>query len=317
MNWARSRPSPEARYWIGVAHEMAGIVRSRSADAEAAVREYDQARAVFEMLLAEYPENAAYRRELSFATMRLAGLHSGVAETSIWEPNLGDLRGAEVLMRRSLRLRESQVLRDPEDQRAVVETANRFVQLAAIVAARAPRESMRLFERAVEVFSSLPSAVRQSGYSRQLEWFAHCSAAEPLARHGRRAEALAAIRQGLAIVEPDAREAGFEKGLALLMCRYQVARARRTLGEAGVAEQLEDVATGLRRLIASQPSHVVPYIGLVQALELLAETRPRERCLLLQQVEATWKAWPQPPTSFTRLRHAEAERVLARCRSDS
>ena len=133
-------------------------------------------------------------------------------------------------MRRALRLRESQVERDPKDQRAAVEMANRLAQVAATIAAGAPQESILLFQRSAHIYGKLPAPVRQSGYSRQFEWFTHCSMAEPLAKLGRRGDAAAAIREGLAIAEPDAREGNFERRLDLLTCRYQAARARRVLG---------------------------------------------------------------------------------------
>jgi serine/threonine protein kinase len=312
---ARSRDSPEAGYWMGIAHEMAGLAQARAADPEGAVRAYDEARTIFTALVAEHPQRAAYRRELSLSHARVAGHLSGTGESSVWEPSLPDLRRAEDMMRRALHLRESQLERDPNDQRAAVETANRFAQLGAILSPGVPHQAIPLFERAVEMHRRLPGPVRRSGYSRQLEWFTHCSMAEPLARVGRRGEAVAAIQEGLAIVEEDAREAGFEKDLALLMCRYQAARARRALGEAAVAaDQLAEVAAGLRRLIAAQPSHIVPYIGLVDTLRLHAETSPRARCAKLEEADSAWRSWPAASTSFTRLRQAEIAAALASCR---
>jgi hypothetical protein len=312
---ARSRDSPEARYWIGIAHEMAGHAQARSADPEAAVHAYDQARAIFAALVAEHPAQAAYRRELALSYARLAGHLSGTGETSVWEPSLRDPRAAAEMMRQAVRLRESHRERDPNDQRAAVETANTVAHLAAILSPDLPQESIGLFARAAEMHRRLPAPVRRSGYSRQLEWFTHCSMAEPLARLGRRAEATAAMREGLAIVEEDAREAGFEKGLALLTCRYQAARARRALGEAAAAGQLAEVAGGLKRLIDAQPSHIVPYIGLVDTLLLESEMRPDVRCALLEQADVAWRSWRGPPTSLIRLRQAEIGTALAACRS--
>ena len=310
---ARSHPSPPARYWIGIAHEMAGRAQALAADPEGAVRENDRARAVFEALLAEHPEKAAYRRELALAYARVAGYLSGTGTASVWEPSLRDARSGEEMVRRALRLRESQVERDPKDQRAALEMANRLAQVAATIAAGAPQESILLFQRSAHIYGKLPAPVRQSGYSRQFEWFTHCSMAEPLAKLGRRGDAAAAIREGLAIAEPDAREGNFERRLDLLTCRYQAARARRVLGEVAAVEQLEEVATGLKRLIALHPSHIVPYIGLVDTLQLLAEMRPSERCGLHEQAQAAWRSWPGTPTSLTRLRQAEIETALARC----
>jgi tetratricopeptide (TPR) repeat protein len=310
---AALRRSPEARYWMGIAHEMAGHAQARSADPEAAVREFERATAVFEELMALHPENASYRRELSMAYGRLAGHLSGTGEASVWEPSLRDPRRAEEMFRKAIRLREWQLERDPEDQRGALETANRIAQLAVTIAAGDPQESSRLFQRAAEIHRGLPVHYRRSGYSRQLEWFTHCSMAEPLARLGRRAEAAAAFREGLAIAEHLAREAGFENRLAPLVCRYQAARSQFALGEEGVAERLEEVAAGLRQLIAAHPSNVIPYIGLVETLQLQAEVRPRSRCDFLQQAEAAWLSWPGASTSLVRLRRAEIQAALAGC----
>ena len=193
---AKTGDSAESRYWMGIAHEMAGFAHSRAADVDAALGDYGQARATFEALGTEYPENAAYRRELALTLSRLGGHHSGIGETSVWEPGWRNTPAAEEVLRESVRLRELQAERDPADQRTAVELANRIAHLAATLAVRSSQEAIGVFERAVHMHRRLPAAIRGSGYSRQMEWYTHCSRAEPLARIGRRGEARDAIAEG-------------------------------------------------------------------------------------------------------------------------
>jgi len=83
------------------------------------------------------------------------------------------------------------------------------------------------------------------------------------------------------------------------------ARDRVLLGEA---------AAGLRAILAARPSTIVPYVGIVETLGLLASIRPAERCALLHEALVAWRAWPGTPTPYTSRRRAELDAAVAGCR---
>jgi hypothetical protein len=188
--------------------------------------------------------------------------------------------------------------------------------LGRSVQERDAAEALRWFRRARAAFSAMPAPLRESGYARQFEWFGQCSMAVSFARQGQRSEALAAAHTGLGIAEKHAAapSASFDARLAPWMCRFEAARARRALGDdAAAAALLEETAAGLRPVLARRPSTIVPYIGLVETLELLAALLPGQRCRWLDEASAAWRSWPGAPTPYTRRRAAELDAARAKC----
>jgi type II secretory pathway pseudopilin PulG len=150
-----------------------------------------------------------------------------------------------------------------------------------------------------------------------LGWFGACDAARALAADGRRTEALAAIERGLAAATAAASNpfASTEERLAPWMCRFLAAHARHKLGETAAVEGLlEETAAGLRALLATRPPQLMPYLGLVETLELHAIHRPDRRCALLDEAAAALRSWPEAPTPYTQGRLAEIEARRTDCR---
>jgi hypothetical protein len=314
--WLREAPSPEARYWSGVAHEVRAHAASLAGDPDLALEVLAQAREVFASLTAEYPHEEAYPRELAVTLMLAAQARTGTGNAGLWKPHVDDWPGAEAALREAEAIFGRRSREDPDDARAAIDWATTLTSLAAVVGRLDPIRSLAQFEEARAVFARLPSVIRDAGYARNQEWFTHCAMAEVLARAGRRDEALAAEAIGLAMVERINRQSedNLEDRHALHACRFLGARARATLGEAdGPARTLDEVARGLGELVATRPGAVTPYLGLVETLSLLAELRPQERCALLEEARTTWRGWPGTPTPFTRKRSAELEAAVAGC----
>jgi hypothetical protein len=59
---------------------------------------------------------------------------------------------------------------------------------------------------------------------------------------------------------------------------------------------------------------MLPYVGLVETLELQAALEPGRRCALVDEGAATWRSWPGAPTPYTRRREAELDAARAGCR---
>lgn len=314
--WAAGSPSPEARYWVGIAHEAADKWRIPAADPDGAVLELDLARTIFTALAAEQPRNAAYRREIYVALCIAAADRSGIGNGTFWAPSIGDLPAAEAMLREAVVLSDQLVERDAKDNRAAQELAFVVDQLAATIAERDPAASLPFFERARGIVAALPTSAREAPYVRQFEWIGLCAMAVPLAKLGRRSEALAAIDRGLALTtgEAEAADARIEARLRPWMCRHQAARARHALGDtAASAQLLEETAAGLRLMIAPRPTIIVPYVGLVETLALLATIQPELRCALHGEAAAAWRSWPGAPTPYTRRRGAALDAALAAC----
>src|SRR5262249_542024 len=84
--WAHVDRSPEARYWLGISHDMKGIALALTGDPERAAREHREALAILAALSAEHPTHAAYRREAWFTRTLLAMSLAGGGDTRIWVP---------------------------------------------------------------------------------------------------------------------------------------------------------------------------------------------------------------------------------------
>ena len=150
----------------------------------------------------------------------------------------------------------------------------------------------------------------------QFEWFGQCAMAISQARLGHRAEAIEAMTRGMSLARLNAQLEGasFEDRLGPWMCRFQAARARRALEDMTEAtQQLEEVARHLREVLATRPTTILPYVGLTDTQELLAETQPEQRCTHLGLAAAAWATWTGPSTPFVRQRQSRLQATLADC----
>ena len=315
--WERAEPSPEARYWMGLGHSMRARAFVLAGDPERVASEIRESAAIFAILSVAEPENAPYRRETWLTHMTLATVFSGAGDAKLWIPRVEALTDAEGEARAALSLAEEQVRRDARDTRAALQLGVTLDLLSVIVAERDPAGALPSFDRARAVFAGLPRSIRDLRYARQFQWFGQCAMAVSLAKQGRRAEALAAITSGLDIAETDAAGAGasLDGRMSPSMCRFQAARTRRALGDdAAAVELLEQTAAALRALLAARPATLVPYLGLVETLEIEAALQPERRCALLDEAAAAWRSWPGTPTPYTRRRQAEIDAARADCR---
>ena len=311
---AAATADPEARYWAGVAHEGSVLRWSYAGDPEAAIRDLDEAAAIFAALASEHPQHVAYRREHWSALYLGASFRAGVGNAMIWQPSTGDRPAAEALLREALGLAQRLVERDPDDHRAAAELAYTLDLLAATIADRDPAAALSLFQRAREVVAALPDAARASAYVGQFEWYGQCAMAEPLARLGRRDEAIAAATRGLALASHAAGADSLEARLSPSLCRYLAARAHRSLGDDVTATGLlAQTVIELRAVMAAFPAILSPCLGFTAALELLAAIDPARRCEHLGRAADAWTTWPGAPTAFTGRRLAALTSARAGC----
>lgn len=316
--WSDADHSQDARYWVGISHEARAMVLGLAGEPDAAEQENAEAAAIFTDLVAESSQNSAFRRELWFTLFRSAAHLSGAGDARLWSPSLGDAAGAEARLREALVQTERVAERDPKDRRAALELAATLDRLAATIAERDPAASLPIFERARDLFATLPAEFRESYYSSQFEWFGDSAMAISLATLGRREEALAALARGLSAGahEGDVDRGSFEQRMIPWRRRYLAARVHQTLGDTATsAELLEETAAGLQQLMTAFPAVIQPYIGLVETLELLASIGPERRCERLDQAALVWQSWAGAPTSFTRRRLAELDAAREACRT--
>ncbi len=314
--WSRASKSPEPGYWIGVARESLGAMLGLTGDPDAAVPELRAATLVFSALVAEHPENAAYRRELGFARSVTTVSLSGVGDAKIWVPSTRDLPAAEREQREALAVAEHLAKRDLGDTRAALELSATQDQLAAVLGERDPAAALPLFERARDTFAAVPASFRSSGYAIQFERFGQCAMAVCLGRLGRRADATLAIERGMAAATHNAELEGasFEDRIGPWMCRYQAARARRALGDTAQAVQLlDEVAGGLATELAPRPRNILPYVGMLETLSMLEELEPDRRCAHLQRASGVLASWPGASTPYLRRRQAALDAARAGC----
>jgi len=314
--WSARDAAPQPRYWLGIAREARGGLFAVAGDPDSAVPELRAAASIFGALSAEHPENAPYRRETWFAHAAIATALAGVGDAKIWMPSVVDLAGAEAEQREALGISERIARRDTGDSRAALELATTIDVLAAIVSERDAGAAVPLFERARDLFAALPASFRASNYAAQFERFGQCAMAVSLATQKRRADAMRAIERGIAVAteSSEAEGASFEDRLGPLMCRYQAARALLALGQVTEATgMLQQVSTGLGTVLAGRPKNVLPYVGLVDTLGILARVQPDRRCALLAQAAATLGGWPAAPTAYLGKRLAKLHQELGDC----
>jgi eukaryotic-like serine/threonine-protein kinase len=314
--WERAAPSLEARYWLACGGEARGIAADVMGDPEKAVRDLGESIAILDRLVADRPEDAAYRRELWYVRSVLAAALSGAGDTRIWTPHVDDRTAAERELRSNLPIAERMAQLDPGDTRAALETVASLDELGAIVGERDPAAALLLFQRARAVFAGLSATARAEGYARQFERSGQCAMAVPLAKLGRRADALGATATGTSIAaqEAAAPSAALDARLAPWMCRFQAAMARHALGdEDAAAGLLEETAGGLRTILATRTATMFPYVGLVETLGLLGALRPTRRCVLLHEAAGAWRTRPAAETPYTTRRQAELDAAVAGC----
>ena len=304
--------SPDARYAIGIAFSDRADNRLSVGDTRGACDDDLAAKAAYEGLVAEHPDDARFARERAFSLMTLGGCRSGFGNVEIWTPHEDDLAGAESALREGVAIAE-QLAKDRLDTRANAFLTTLLVQLGLVLAERDVNAAVPVFERARSLYLALPDSFQSVDPDR---WFTACTAAESLARVGRREEAFELLRSGLASTEAVAAAptASYDDHFHLQMCRYLAARADRALGdEASAAKLLDEVVATLDGQILTRPRSANSYVGAAAALELLAELRPAEACALRDRARATWRRWPGPPTPFIAAQIATIERARASC----
>ena len=316
--WSKANGSPEARYWVGISREIRGGILNLTGDPDAAVPEFRAAAQAFDALSEEHPENAPYRREAWFARSSIATSLSGIGDAKIWVPNVDEPAAAEREARAALAIAQRLSHQDRGDTRAALELSETGDLVAAIVGERDPEAALPVFQEARDVFAALPASFRSSGYATQFEWFGDCAMAVALARQGRRADALEALARGFSAAQLNAsvQGASLEERMGPWMCQFQAARARRALGDTGEAVRLlEAISLGLDTLLAQRPRAILPYVGLVETLTLLAELQPERRCGELKRASDAWRSWPKASTPYVRQRQAKLDAALGDCRA--
>jgi hypothetical protein len=155
----------------------------------------------------------------------------------------------------------------------------------------------------------MPAAWREEYYTRQMEWFVHCSVAAPLAKVGRREEAASHARLGLELAT---RVGADTRGQSVAeMCSYMVADADHVLGnDAAAGALLESSIDHLAKRLAAPSPAISALIGEVACLQRLAVVRPADACTLARRAAEAWRSW-QPRTRFLDARQAELDRAVA------
>jgi non-specific serine/threonine protein kinase/serine/threonine-protein kinase len=296
--WHEAHPTADTRYALAVMSGLRSDHLLMDADPAAACAELDLARTDLARLEQEFPHDVRFTRELAYNAILGAACRASTGNTVMWSPNIGDLAGAEKLLREARARSERLIASDAGDVRHVMMLSTLESQLALVVVERDPQQASELVDAASRHYLSLPAEIQAADVDR---WFAYCPASDVLARAGRADDARTFARTGLdsahaVATKPDAL---FEDRLHLAMCRYYVARADRTLGDASAARALlEQTARELDALRAERPRHAHTYVGLAATLHLLAELDPAGACALRTRASEVWRAWPGPSTSY-------------------
>src|SRR5262249_29150770 len=157
----------------------------------------------FASLTVESPGNATYRRELQNTHFYGAMSSSGIGEATSWFPSTGDFAAAERESKEALPLAERIAARDPGDTRAREDLLYALLLVPRTTARRDPGAAIPVFQRARDLAASIEPA-NLNPRAKVLDRASHCAMAEPLAKLGRREDALAAVERGLAIALDDA-----------------------------------------------------------------------------------------------------------------
>ncbi|HRI72777.1 MAG TPA: hypothetical protein PK156_51425, partial [Polyangium sp.] len=238
--WAKADSSKVSNYWQAVAHQMRGRRSLMLGDPAEGAQALRESASILTALMAEKPEDPDFRREVWMVHL-LAGLSQcGGGDTRIWIPNEGNAVAAEEEFNKASRLIEQDVERDPSNARARAEWMVTLDAHAWLIAEHIPEKAAEQFQRARKIFANLPAKTREQGYVRDYERAGQCAMAESLARLGRRDEALAAMKSGLALAKENATGSTVsgDSRIAVWTCTYQAGRAWMALGDEVQAERL-------------------------------------------------------------------------------
>ncbi|HEY3804012.1 MAG TPA: serine/threonine-protein kinase [Kofleriaceae bacterium] len=292
--WRARDSGPDARYWSGIASDIEARNRTWLADPDQALVADRAALVEFDQLAADYPNEVRYARERALLYWFVGGALAGTGDNWDWTPSTGDAVQGEIAAHEAFDIVHQITERDPDDVRALYDEGTIGSTYAAIVADRSPAESIPLFEHVLATWDRVPAAARSIHYALQLEFFAHCAMAVPLAKLGRADEAREQVRRGMAIL---AREPGDALADERASCLYETARAEHALGND------DEAIARVDELIASyrpEALKISRYIGVVRALELRAAVRPGDACTARAQIAATWRSWQGPETPYVR-----------------
>lgn len=299
--------SHEGRYWYGTVLLIRGNAFAIAGEPERAVEHDRHAADVLTRLAADHPDDVRYAREVGIGYAMVAWHSAGVGNASIWQPSIDDQQAAERASQMSVDVFDRLVKHDAEDARMKIDHGTVIGAQAGVIARRDPLAAIPVFERSLAVFASLSPTQRDSPYSLQNEWFSHCAMAEPLARAGRRADAVRAIERGLEItniVEKDVRDAPI-----VSMCHYLTARAYEALGQrARAIALLEHAAKDLAA--HANEGGLERRIGFTDVMRRLATLRPAQACDLLGRARALWKQWPGAVTEYVQHQQNAIDRDL-------
>jgi tetratricopeptide (TPR) repeat protein len=314
--WSQRDPTERPLARGGFAYISRGGALAFGGDPDQAMGDVNRGAAILADLAARKP--AVYGSSLTTVHQVTAASLSGIIDGTSWVPHVvDDLPRAEEAARAALAIAEREAQREPTQNWTSIDLVGTLDDLAMIITERDPREASQLLERALAVVARMPASARDVRQKKGYEGTSQCAMAVPLAKLGRRADALAASVAGIAMTEEEASVAGAGvlERLAPWMCRFQAARARRALGDdAAAADLLEQTAAGLRPVVAERPRAMLSYVGLVDTLGQLAALRPAQRCALLDEAASAWRSWPGTPTPYTRRRQAELDTARAACR---
>ena len=298
QRWRASDNSPDARYWSGITSSIEARNRSWTADPDGALDADRAALAEFDRLAADFPNEVRYARERGMLNWIVGGALSGIGDNWEWTANVGDAAGGERAARQAVEIVHQIAERDSSDVRALYDEAAMVSTLAAVVAERSPAESIPLFERSLAIWDRVPADARALHYAIQLEFFAHCAMAVPLARLGQADAARAQSRRGFEIL---AAEPGDGLADERAECAYATAHAEHELGnDSAAAARIDEIVKAYEPAIAARSLKISRYIGLVRALELREVVQPSQACAARAQIAATWQSWSGPETTFVR-----------------
>jgi hypothetical protein len=296
--WMRLAPSPEARYFEAVAHELAAEAALMMADTRGAKHEREAALRILRELMAEFPKRASYRREVWACSVNLAeGVLGNVDPDNNWLPTTDEREDALRSLLEADREGALMSERDPADIRTLNDRANVWMALGVLT------NDVELVERARATWLNVgePDAARAS-----------CALAPMLAKsHPARARrAIDDARREIPHVP---------NMLAGEQCDLQIARAQHALGDNAASASTRDaLERALRARVAAQPANVSARIGLVETLLFAADLRPDARCEYFDRAIETWAGWPGEATEFTRSRVAalETDRTSHHCTAE-
>jgi len=301
--WRTHDNSTDARYWSGIAESVAARTDAWIANPDGALTSDRAALGEFDRLAADFPNEARYERERAMLNWIVGGALSGVGDNWDWTPSIGDVVAGERAARVAVDIAHHIGERDADDVRALYDEAAMVSTLAALVAERSPAESIPLFERSLALWDRVPTSARNAHYAIQLEFFAHCAMAVPLARLGQAEVARTQSQRGFEIL---ATESGDSLVDERAECAYATARAEHALGnDSAAAARIDEIVKAYEPETAARSLKISRYIGLVRALELREVVQPAQACAARAAIAVAWRSWSGPETPYVkRMREA-------------